>query len=193
MIGKLSGKIDSIYEDHIILNVAGVGYILYCSAKTLGKLRAGDSFEPSVETCVREDSINLYGFFTSEEKFFFNLLRSVSGIGNKTALAVLSRMEPLSIGTAIESGDEDSFKSVPGLGSKTAKRILVELKDKAPYSLSGFPQKGLKPQSSMEGDAVKALVGLGIGKIEAYNKVASAISEKPDLSLEDLIKAALRN
>lgn len=201
MIGKLTGKIDSCFSDHVIINVGGVGYLVYVSAKNLHKLSAGDTHELFIETHVREDHIHLYGFLNLEEKQFFIMLQSVSGIGAKLALTILSYMSPSQIQIAVSQKDKDSFKAVSGVGAKLAERILIELKDKVMNSSLVF-DKSLGSQVSgtnynqeniVANDAISALVNLGINKNEAQNTIMKILSTNKDISLNDLITLALKS
>lgn len=201
MIGKLTGKIDSCFSDHIIINVGGVGYLVYVSAKNLHKLSAGDMHELFIETHVREDHIHLYGFLTLEEKQFFIILQSVSGIGAKVALTILSYMSPSQIQIAVSQKDKDSFKAVSGVGAKLAERILIELKDKV-MNTSFVLDKNLGSQVSgidynqenlVASDAISALVNLGINKNEAQSTIMKILSTNKDISLNELITLALKS
>ena len=133
MIGKLRGKIDSIHEDKLILDVNGVGYNIYASSKTLSILDNKSSQEISliIETIVREDHIHLYGFNSSVEKNWFNELCKVKGVGSKVALRILGFLLIDDIILAINSADKSLFSKIPGIGPKLALRIVSELKDSA--------------------------------------------------------------
>lgn len=194
MIGKLSGKVDSCSDDYSIIDISGVGYLVYCSAKTLRKLVIGDFCQLFIETHVREDHINLYGFLSLEEKSFFNLLQSVNGIGTRMALTILSNLSPTQIQIAISQRDKESFKAISGVGLKLAERIIIELKNKVLANLGGSDihfnmGEGLASTAS---DAVLALTGLGINRIEAQNSVQEIIAKNPEISINELIKLALK-
>ncbi|MDG1436792.1 MAG: Holliday junction branch migration protein RuvA [Rickettsiaceae bacterium] len=198
MIGKLKGQIDSVYDDHFIIDVNGVGYLVYCSIKTLSKLVPGEHSELLIETHVREDHIHLYGFYNVEEKSTFTILQSVKGVGTRMALAILSSLTPEEIAFALSSEDKSAFNAVSGVGKKLAERIITELKDKF-TSAGGLAISGLKPNSmvtpktSAAGDAVSALVSLGINKFDAQNRVNIILSSEPEASINDLIRLALKN
>src|SRR3954452_3047414 len=133
MIGKLKGVIDSYGEDHVILDVHGVGYVVLCSAKTLTALPpAGEAAVLSIETQVREDAIRLFGFRSDADREWFRLLQTVQGVGSKVALGLLSIMDPGGLATAIGTQDKAMVARAPGVGPKLAARIVAELKDKAP-------------------------------------------------------------
>ncbi|MCC8417047.1 MAG: Holliday junction branch migration protein RuvA [Rickettsia endosymbiont of Bryobia graminum] len=192
MIGKLKGKVDSSSSDHVIIDVNGVGYLVYCSNITLSKLAINEFCQLFIETHVREDHINLYGFLSLEEKSFFNILQSVNGIGTRMSLGILSNLSLEQIQTAIARRDKEVFKSVSGVGSKLAERIIVELKDKI---LSSADPNNLTIDTSnrnLTSDAILALTSLGISKNEAQNLIHDIISKNNDISLNDLIKQALK-
>src|SRR5205085_4026884 len=133
MIGKLKGIIDSYGEDHIILDVNGVGYVVHCSARTLQALPAqGEPAVLAIETHVREDQIRLFGFLTDVEREWFRLLQTVQGVGTRVALSVLGTLKPADLATAIAMRDKSMVARSPGVGPKVAERIVTELKDKAP-------------------------------------------------------------
>lgn len=194
MIGKLKGKIDACFNDYVIIDVSGVGYLVYCSSKTLNKLVVNEFCQLFIETHVREDHINLYGFLSLEEKAFFNLLQSVNGIGTRMALAILSNLSPEQIQSAIARRDKEAFKAISGVGLKLAERIIIELKDKA---LTNFTNnltmdKNDTDLAKISSDATLVLTSLGIGKTEAQNLVQGIIAENSNLSINELIKLALK-
>ena len=127
MIGKLKGIIDTISDTNLILDVNGVGYLVFAPQKTLSSLSIGSPATFFIETIVREDSISLYGFSTSSEHEFFNLLTTVQGIGPKAGLAILSALTPNEISTAILSGDAKIFTTASGIGKKTAERCKSDV------------------------------------------------------------------
>ena len=133
MIGKLKGTIDEIGEDHVVVDVHGVGYVAFCSSRTLGRLGSpGEAVVLFIETYVREDQFRLFGFLSALEREWFRLLQSVQGVGSKVALAVLSTLTPGEIANAIALQDKTSISRAPGVGPKVAIRIVTELKNKAP-------------------------------------------------------------
>lgn len=184
MIGKLKGTVDEIGEDYCVVDVHGVGYVAYCSAKTLAALAgAGEAVTLLIETYVREDVIRLYGFQTAHEREWFRLLQNnVQGVGAKVALAVLSTLAPAELANAIALRDIAMVARAPGVGRKVAERIVTELKNKAPaLAGDGAPNIGLK-QELGEGvapapvaDAVSALTNLGYSRDIAANAVAAAM------------------
>lgn len=197
MIGKLKGKIESIYDDHFIIDVNGIGYLVYCSGKTLSKLSSGEYGELLIETHVREDHIHLYGFYNQEEKSIFTTLQSVKGVGTRMALAILSHLTPEEIELALSAEDKTVFNSVSGVGKKLAERIITELKDKfvatGGVMISGTSYHNTNSATTTAGDAISALASLGISRIDAQNRVSSVLASNPDMSINELIKLALKN
>lgn len=183
MIGKLKGTIDEIGEDHVVLDVHGVGYVAYCSSRTLGKLgSAGEAAVLFIETYVREDQLRLFGFLSALEREWFRLLQSVQGVGAKVALAVLSVLTPGELANAIALQDKTSISRAPGVGPKVAVRIVTELKNKAPAFAGeaaagiGFKQElGEGAVPAPVADAVSALTNLGYSRDQAANAVAAAL------------------
>lgn len=183
MIGKLKGTIDEIGEDHVVLDVHGVGYVAHCSARTLSRLgSAGEAAVLYIETYVREDQFRLFGFLTALEREWFRMLQSVQGVGSKVALAVLSTLTPGELANAIALQDKTTISRAPGVGPKVAIRILTELKNKAPaYGGGDAANIGLKQElgegvaSGPDTDAVSALTNLGYSRDQAANAVAAAL------------------
>lgn len=197
MIGKLKGIIDEISLDHLIIDVAGVGYLVYCSARTQRSLSQGHAAEIYIETHVREDQITLYGFKDKAEKRAFLKLITVKGVGPKVAMAILSGIEPQKLSLAIASADTAMFSSINGIGPKLATRIVTELKDKEfilpnDVKLSPSGDENVEAGDEMLKNAVQALQNLGVGRSEAYAKVSKIIMEKKDLNLSDLIRESLK-
>src|SRR6266567_3402389 len=182
MIGKLKGIIDTYGEDHIIVDVNGVGYVVHCSARTLQALPAqGEPVTLAIETHVREDQIRLFGFLSDVEREWFRLLQTVQGVGTKVALSVLSTLKPAELASAIAMRDKAMVQRAPGVGAKVAERIVTELKDKAPayadidpavIRLSGAVEDKRAP--APVADAVSALINLGYGQPQAAAAIAAA-------------------
>lgn len=206
MIGKLIGKIDSINQDKLILNVNGVGYNVFASSKTLNFLTKGQELSLIIETIVREDHIHLYGFENEVERDWFNELCKVKGVGSKMALKILSSLSVNDIILAISSGDKNHFSSISGIGPKLALRIVSELKDsvakvgnifemaKDANNATASTAKEDKniTNSKLLADAVSALENLGYKRMEIYKIVTQNISENPNITLESLITNSLR-
>ncbi|MEH6630314.1 MAG: Holliday junction branch migration protein RuvA [Halopseudomonas aestusnigri] len=203
MIGKLTGKVDSTGDDWVMLDVGGVGYVAFCSSRTLSALPGeGEVTSLLIETHVREDHIHLFGFSTQAEKEWYLLLGTVQGVGAKVGLAILSAISPDELSVAIAAQDKTTLTRASGVGPKLAVRIVNELKDKlAKLSLgmsgqvvdSSKENKGTTPSTlAVSEDAVSALVNLGYRRSEAYSAVAKVSSEQGlDAPLENLIKGGL--
>jgi holliday junction DNA helicase RuvA len=201
VIGKLKGVIDAYGEDHVILDVHGVGYVVHCSSRTLQNLPSiGEAAVLSIETHVREDMIRLFGFRSDAEREWFRLLQSVQGVGAKVALGILSVLDPGSLGNAIATGDKASVARGPGVGPKLAQRIVSELKDKAPAFSSVDPAL-IRLSGAIEDrsvpvpvkDAISALVNLGYPQVQASAAIAAALkSAGEEAEAKTLIRLGLR-
>jgi holliday junction DNA helicase RuvA len=201
MIGKLTGIIDSYGEDWVIVDVGGVGYQVYCSARTLQALPAtGNTAILSIETYLREDVIKLYGFASDLEREWFRLLQTVQGVGARVALAVLGTLKPGDLATAIALQDKASLARAPGVGRKVAERIVAELRDKAPEYSSADPavvhlQADLAEHRAARpvADAVSALVNLGYAQLQASAAIAAASRSAGEAAdAETLIRLGLK-
>ena len=201
MIGKLKGVIDSYGEEHVILDVHGVGYLVHCSSRTLQALpQAGEAATLFIETIVREDMIRLFGFASETEKAWFNILLGVQGVGQKVALAILSTLRPAELANAIAMKDKAAIARTSGVGPKLAERICVELKDKAPAFGSVDPAvlklAGELDEGRAKGpvkDAISALVNLGYGQTQAAAAVAAASKALgEDAAVSALIRQGLK-
>ncbi len=197
MIGKLKGLVDSCSNNYAIIDVNGVGYLVFCSTKTLSNMGIGENISLLIETHVREDHIHLYGFSSNEEKESFALLQSVKGVGTRMSLAILSHLSPEEISYALAMKDTSAFNQVLGVGKKLAERIITELKDK--YSTQYIADNYTSPKvqniesNNITFDAISALVSLGVNKMAAQNRVSALLAENANMSLNDLIKFALKN
>lgn len=197
MIGKLTGTVDSVSEDHIILDVGGVGYLVHCPSSTLSKLSAGAHASLMIETRVTDETIRLYGFFAAEEREWFRLLQTVQNVGARVALNVLSALTPRDLERAIALGDKGMVGRAQGVGPKLATRIVTELKDKAPSMMlhghAGEASVTASAPRGPEADAVAALLKLGYSQgaaAEAVARAAQALGDKA--ALDALIREALR-
>ena len=190
MIGRLTGKIVYIGSDHLIIDIVGVGYIVYCSNVILSNTLINEDVTLFIETHVREDQITLYGFKNFKEKECFLKLTTVKGIGPKLALQILSSLTVDQIYIGISHKDQKMFSGISGVGPKIITRIFTELKAQDFISTSDIKSPSFLPNSN-EYDAISALVNLGINKIEASRIVTKVISMKSDLDLNQLIKASL--
>jgi Holliday junction DNA helicase RuvA len=188
MIGKLKGVVDSLHEDHVILDVHGVGYVVACSTRTLQRLpRVGEAAVLAIETQVREDAIRLFGFLSDSERDWFRLLQNVQGVGSKVALAILSILPPAELTSAIALLDKAAVARAPGVGPKLAARIVAELKDKAgafgdvepgAIALAGADDAAASPSAARE--AISALVNLGYGRPQAATAIAASLKALGD-------------
>lgn len=198
MIGKLSGVVDSMAEDHCILDVNGVGYLVQCPSSTLSKLAAGAHVALMIETKVSEDAIRLYGFHTAEEREWFRLLQTVQNVGARVALNVLSALSPRELERALALSDKATIGKAQGVGPKLALRITTELKDKAPAMiLRGHDGEGVVVAMAPRGpeaDAVAALIKLGYSQDQAAEMVARAANDLGAAAPVDaLIRESLRS
>jgi Holliday junction DNA helicase RuvA len=197
MIGKLSGLVDSISEDHCILDVNGVGYLVHCPSSTLSRLTVGAHAALMIETKVSEDAIRLYGFSGAEEREWFRLLQTVQNVGARVALNVLSALSSRELQRALALSDKAAIGKATGVGPKLALRIVTELKDKAPSMMlraadeDGFTSIALAPRGP-EADAVAALVKLGFSSSQAAESVARTARDLGDAPVDALIRESLR-
>ncbi len=221
MIGKISGRLDMRGTDHVLIDTGGVGYVVYCSDRTLAAMPGvGEAVALFTDLVVREDLLQLYGFVTLAEREWHKLLTSVQGVGAKAALAIQGTLGGDGVGRAIALGDVAAVKAAPGVGPKLALRVVNELKDKAPAvmalggqgaqaamvagggdgSVATPPPAAANPSPAPDGgghaaataDAMSALVNLGYGQGEAASAVAQVAGETPDAGASDLIRAALK-
>jgi Holliday junction DNA helicase RuvA len=195
MIGKLTGTVDSLTEDGVILDVNGVGYLAQCPSSTLSRLSVGAHASLMIEMKVSEDAIRLYGFAAAEEREWFRLLQTVQGVGAKVALALLSTLSPRDLQRALALSDKAMIGRAPGVGPRLALRLVTELKDKVPAMIGGdggpFPHAAAAPRGS-EADAVAALTRLGYSESVAATAVAKAANDLGDAEASVLIREALR-
>ena len=201
MIAKLSGLLDSVGTDHCIVDCGGVGYLVFCSARTLRRVGdAGTAVSLRIEMQVREDAITLFGFVDLSERDWFRRLTTVQGVGSRVALALLSVLEPDKLGQAIAAQDRTALVQADGVGPKLANRLISELKDKvADLYMGGGPVAAGPAGAATSGtagvtnDAVSALVNLGYRRAEAFTAVAAAVQKAgPDAKVEQLIMMGLK-
>ncbi len=198
MIGKLKGRVDSVGEDELIVDVGGVGYVVAASARTLRSLPAmGEAVVLHIETQVREDAIRLFGFLTTAERDWFRLLQSVQGVGAKVALGILGTLPGDALASAIARQDKATMARAPGVGPKLAARLVLELKDKA--SAFGAGDFGAPEGPAPAGlpkageDAVLALTGLGYARVQAAAAVSKALKAMgAETATAALIRAGLK-
>lgn len=195
MIASLTGRVARIDLDSLVLEVAGIGYLVRTTPEALSATRHGAELTLHTELIVREDSMTLYGFPHAEEAETFRIVQSVSGIGPRTALAVLAVLEPEELRRAIAEQDAKALTRTPGIGPKVASRMLLELGGKLPApttGLAGAPAAASIPQGP-DADVVEALVGLGWPEKSATGAVESARAVGGDqLGSAELLRLALR-
>lgn len=202
MIGKLRGYIDAVREDSLILDVGGVGYLVFASARTLQALQEeSEQVSLYIETHVREDHIHLYGFMSAMEQDMFLTVTKVQGVGAKMGLAILSVFDPTEIANIILAQDKTSLTRVSGVGKRIAERIVTELKNKLPAleatlspEASSAPVSGVAPVSGEVlsiSDAVSALENLGYPRVNAMQAAQAAQTEGAD-TLDDVIRIGLQ-
>jgi len=213
MIGKLTGILDNTGEDWVLIDVAGVGYLVHCSPRVLASLPApGETVSLSIDTYVREDAIRLYGFAHWLERDWFVHLQGVQGVGARVALAILDVLTPGDLSQAVALQDKAAFARASGVGPKLAARIVTELLGRKPPeqalrtvtqdSALTSPTSGAVSQAErregledilLRNDAISALVNLGYNAVSAGQAVASAYASfDHDPPVNDLIKAALK-
>jgi len=193
MIARLSGTLAETAADHLVIDVNGVGYLAYASARTLTAIGPiGGNVLLLTEMQVREDAITLFGFGSASERDWFRLLTSVQGVGGRVALAILSVLDPNELTRAIANGDKAMIARANGVGPKLAQRIAMELRDKAGGIALG-PGAVPAAAGSASADAISALANLGFRPAEASAAVAAASDELgPGAGLDALVRLALR-
>lgn len=198
MIAYLRGKLADVAEENLVLEVNGIGYNVKVNGRTTGMLpRIGEEIKIYTYTAVREDAISLFGFLTKDDLEMFRLLITVSGIGPKGALAVLSVLDADGLRFAIVSGDAKAIAKAPGVGAKTAERVIIDLKDKVSIE-DTFVQKE-KKEWEMQGqasgevmkEAAEALTALGYPASEALRAVKQ-VENAEQMEVEELLKQALK-
>jgi Holliday junction DNA helicase RuvA len=187
MIGFLTGKIISFKPTQIILDVNGVGYLVNISITTFEKISEKETVSLFIHTNVKEDSITLFGFFTQSEKEMFELLISISGIGPKLGLGILSGIVVDDLKSAISNGNVSRLIAIPGIGRKTAERVVLELRNK----VDTIRDEGTTKETSAKDEAISALSTLGYQRQISEKVVGDLLSENPNYSLEELIRKAL--
>jgi holliday junction DNA helicase RuvA len=220
MIGRISGRLDWRGADHVLIDVRGVGYIVYVSDRTLAGLPSpGEAVSLYTELVVREDLLQLFGFPTMLEKEWHKLLTTVQGVGAKAAMAILGTLGAEGAARAITLGDARAVQAAPGVGPKLAQRVILELKSKAPGVMAAgvglsakaaadevviedaAPMLHRKPAKADDGatrraaataDALSALLNLGYGQGDAAQAVATVAANEPEADTAALIRASLK-
>lgn len=192
MYDYFNGKLIFKAPTHVILEVGGIGYYIHISLTTFSQIKDQESYKLFISFQVREDSHTLYGFATEGERHLFNNLISVSGIGPNTGRMMLSSATPEEIQSAIVHGQVATIQKIKGIGPKTAQRVILELQDK----LKKQGDNALIPlpiaKQSVPDEALSALVMLGFGKPQAEKVLTALVQTQEELSVEDLIKQALK-
>ena len=201
MIARLAGVVDQIEPDAAVIDVNGVGYLAFCSTRTIGRLPPpGSPARLLIETHVREDHIHLYGFIDAAERDWFRLLTTVQGVGARLALSLLSAVPPEKLGLAILAQDKPALAQAEGVGPRLAARIVNELRDKtgnlaAPAPILAPSAALLNEPANGNGataDAIAALENLGVGRTEALGAIAAAARRLgSEAGADVLIKAGL--
>ena len=193
MIASLTGTVQSIGTSSLIIDVGGVGYLVFANTRVLAGAQIGAAITVATTLVVREDALTLYGFESMQSREFFELLQSVSGIGPKVAQSALAVYDPAELTHAIAHEDAASLERIPGLGKKGAQRVVLELKDK----VAGFASISAKPNRSAQpwrDQLLLALVGLGFSARDANARidlVAHDVNDPASTPLSDLLRAAL--
>lgn len=199
MYAYIKGELAEINTDHIVIEAGGIGYQVFVSLQTFDYLPSvGENLKIYTYLYLREDAMILYGFLTKDDLELFKLLISVSGIGPKGGLAILSTLEADDLRFAILSGDAKAISKAPGVGGKTAQRVILELKDKLSLE-DAFEAKTEHVQKnaaaaggSVKNDAVMALTALGYSSTESL-KAVSTVEITEDMDVEEVLKAALKH
>ncbi len=202
MFAKLTGTVDEVADDQLVLDVGGVGYLVAATARTLDGLKLGDRLSLRIETLMGEDFIRLYGFKSADEQRWFRLLLSVQGVGAKVALAILTVLPPERLALSIAAQEKAMIGQANGVGKKLAERIVTELKDKAAkeaVSADFAPTVaaiGAPVRSATGGvlaDVISALTNLGYRPVDALSAAQRAQGKLPaDTPLAELIRVALK-
>lgn len=201
MIGRLKGTVEALEADAVIVDVNGVGYVVQCPSRVMGRLSVGHAVMLLIETHVREDAIQLFGFLDAGERDWFRLLTTVQGVGARVALAILGVLGPAELVQAVAAGDKGQISRAPGVGPKLAGRIASELKDKVSamalgpgaVAAGGAPIASPAADVGPVADAASALVNLGYGPAEALSAVSKAAAVLGDgASASALIKGGLK-
>ncbi|RRQ49411.1 Holliday junction branch migration protein RuvA [Maribacter algicola] len=192
MIHHLKGKLIEKNPTHIIVECNGVGYFVNISLHTFSKLPDNELVNIYTHLQVKEDSHTLFGFSEKSEREIFRLLLSVSGIGSSTARTMLSSMSPVEIRDAIANGNVPSIQAIKGIGAKTAQRVILDLRDKI-LKMYDIDEVSAVPNNTNRDEALSALEVLGFARKQAEKVVDKVISQDPSLSVENIIKLALKN
>ncbi|WP_373518283.1 Holliday junction branch migration protein RuvA [Pricia sp.] len=192
MIHHLKGKLTEKNPTHVIIECAGVGYFVNISLHTFSKLNDSENISIFTHLQVKEDSHTLFGFAEKSEREIFRLLLSVSGIGSSTARTMLSSLSPAQIRDAIASDDVPTIQSIKGIGAKTAQRVILDLRDKI-LKVYDIDEVSTPTNNTNKEEALSALEVLGFARRQAEKVVDKVLRQDPSLSVENIIKLALKN
>ncbi|MBT3182334.1 MAG: Holliday junction branch migration protein RuvA [Deltaproteobacteria bacterium] len=192
MISRLTGTLTNKLPDHCIIDVGGVGYCVHTSLTTFGMLPdVNNEISLNIHTYVREDNLQLFGFSTSDEKFIFQRLISISGVGPKMAMSILSGLPAEVLVQAIGNSDHDRLSTIPGVGKKTAYRIVLELKDRIAKDLTSIGRTLPSAVNDIHEDAISALINLGYKRQIAENALLK-IEISDTMRIEEVIRSVLK-
>ncbi|HAF78218.1 MAG: Holliday junction branch migration protein RuvA [Maribacter dokdonensis] len=192
MIHHLKGKLVEKNPTHVIIECGGVGYFVNISLNTFSKLPEQENISVFTHLQVKEDSHTLFGFVEKSEREIFRLLLSVSGIGSSIARTMLSSMSPSQVRDAIANGDVASIQAVKGIGAKTAQRVILDLRDKV-LKVYDIDELSLSTNNTNKDEALSALEVLGFARKQSERVVDKVLGQDASLSVENIIKLALKN
>lgn len=192
MITHLKGKLVEKNPTYVVIECGGVGYFVNISLNTFSKIGDSESISLFTHLQVKEDSHTLFGFSERSEREIFRLLLSVSGIGSSTARTMLSSLEPAQIRDAIANGDVPTIQSIKGIGAKTAQRVILDLRDKI-LKVYDIGEVSALANNTNKEEALSALEVLGFVRRQAEKVVDKVLTQDPSLSVENIIKLALKN
>jgi len=192
MITHIEGKLVEKNPTDVVIDCNGMGYLLNISLHTFGQIPDKEHLKLYTYLQVKEDSHTLYGFSSKTEREIFKLLISVSGVGASIARTMLSSLNPEQVKDAIASGNVATIQSIKGIGAKTAQRVILDLKDKV-LKVYGIDEVSLSQNNTNKSEALSALEVLGFNKKQSEKVIEKLLSQQPDLTVETLIKDALKN
>jgi Holliday junction DNA helicase RuvA len=192
MFEYIKGSVASLKPSHIVIEVNSIGYFVTISLNTYTQLNGVDTVKLFIHQVIREDAHQLYGFATETERELFRMLISVNGIGANTAIMMFSSLSPDEISNAILNENVNLLKSIKGIGVKTAQRVIIDLKDKVGKS-SVSEQFVASADNTLRNEALSALVMLGFAKKPAEKELDKILAAQPNLSVENVIKLALKS
>lgn len=192
MVTHLKGKLVEKNPTHVVIECSGVGYFVNISLHTFSKIGDSESIQLFTHLQVKEDSHTLFGFAEKSEREIFRLLLSVSGIGSSTARTMLSSLSPAQVRDAIATGDVPTIQGIKGIGAKTAQRVILDLKDKI-IKIYDIDEVSATSNNTNKDEALSALEVLGFVRKQAEKVVDKVLGQDPSLSVENIIKMALKN